>query len=68
MKVYAIVETVPSKRDYRVIYFREWNGDAESLREQLYDWSDGEADVSTLMIRPATAEEIEWFDSENYVE
>lgn len=68
MKYYAIMETKCDKRDYRVVYIREWNGDAESLREQLADWSAGYDDVSTLMIRPATEEEIAWFDSDDYEE
>lgn len=70
MKIYAIMETDYNKRDYRVVYYREWDGDAESLREQLADWGcyDDASELSTLMIRLATQEEIEWSETDGYIE
>ena len=69
MKIYAVMETNFNKIDYRVVYMREWEGDAESLREQLADWGCCDvSDLATLMIRPATVEEIEWYNSDAYIE
>lgn len=65
---FAIMQTKCDLRDYRKVYIREWEDDIESLREHIENMSDGTEDVSTYMIRPATEEEIKWFNSDDYIE
>jgi hypothetical protein len=66
MKYYALRETDSTRWDYNLTYVREWAGDAESLREHLRNMSDGIDSMDTVEIRPATEEEIAFYQSADY--
>lgn len=66
MKYYALIETNPAKWDYNLVYIREWEGDAESLREHMRNMSDEVESMDTVEIRPATEDEIAWYLSSDY--
>ena len=65
MNYYALIETDPAKWDYNCTYVREWEGDAESLREHMRNMSDVDS-MDTVEIRPATEDEIAWYLSDDY--
>jgi hypothetical protein len=66
MKYYALRETNEARWDYDLTYVREWEGDAESLRAHLQNMSDENDSMNTVEIRPATAEEIAFYQSADY--
>lgn len=66
MMYYALIETNPDKGDYNCTYIRHWEGDAESLREHMRNMSAEVESMDTVEIRPATEDEIAWYESEFY--
>lgn len=65
---FAIMQTNYEHPEYRKLYIRDWEDDIDSLREHIKNMSDDGSEVATLMIRPATDEEVEWYNSDNYTE